>query len=144
MKALLLASVVAASAVLAGPAPVDAGQRKSHSSHADRGEIAPGYRVLAVSIPNHLTKRDARRQVDKALTGLERDYGLFVTIEYERWSGDRLRLRAHVLGLPAVGRIEVTRPRVTVRVLLPASLSLLVDIAQPAILKAGTQMLAKK
>jgi hypothetical protein len=144
IRTLLFAGAVAASAVLAGPAPAAARQRPSHAGHEDRGAYEHGRRLLAVLIPNHLTKRQARHQVKKALAGLKRDYSLFVSIDKERWRGNRLQLYAHVLGLPAVGEIEVTRSYVTVRVLLPASLSMLVDVAQPAILKAGTKMLAKK
>lgn len=142
MKMLLLAGVATASVVLAGPVPAGAGERNPDIGRA--AAPARDHRALVVSIPNHRTKAEARRQVDKALSDLQRDYGFFVTIEHEVWAGDRLRLRATVLGQSAVGHIEVKTKHVDVRVLLPGSLTFLVDLAQPAILKAGTKMLAKK
>jgi len=134
MKMLLLAGVVTVS-VLAGFVPAGA---------QPVAEPAPDHRALVVSIPNHRTKAEARRQVNKALAGIERDYGFFLTIEHQAWTGDRLHLRVRILGQPVVGHIDVKKTRVNLRVLLPGSLTFLVDLAQPAILKAGTQVLARK
>lgn len=143
MRALLLAGVIAAGVALPGPMLAMAGDRAPH--HDFKASLpASDRRAIVVSIPNHRGTAEARRQVDKALAGLERDYGLFLTIEYERWTGNRLRLRASLLGQPAVGHIDVGPSRVDVRILLPGSLTFLVDLAKPAILKAGTRMLAKK
>lgn len=143
MKAFLFVTVIIVGAVLAPPGPafgggrvVNLGQSADASAHDSQ--------ALVVSIPNHRSKAEARRQVDKALAGIERDYGFFLTIEHEAWTGDRLRLRARILGQSAVGRIDVKKTRVNLRILLPGSLSFLVGLAQPAILKAGTKMLASK
>lgn len=144
MKALQLVSVVTVGIALAGPAPVHAGEGSADPAHLTSGRFVPGYRVLVVSIPNHLTKGQARRKVDHALAGLQRDYSFLLTIERKNWTGYRLWLRAHVLGQAAVGRIDVTRTHVDVRVVLPGNLAFLIEMAQPAILKAGTEMLARK
>lgn len=144
MKALRLVSVIAVGIVLAGSVSVRAGERGADPSRMTTNGFVHGYRRLVVTIPNHLTKRQARRKVDKALADLQRDYSFLLTIERKSWTGDRLRLRAIVLGQAAVGRIDVTVTHVNVRVVLPGSLAFLIDAAQPAILKAGMEMLAQK
>lgn len=144
MKTLPMASIIALGIVLAASGYVYAGEGSASSGHMTSGGFDYSHHVLVVSIPNHLTKKQARRRVDKALSDLQRDYGYLFTIERKRWTGDQLQLRADVLGQAAIGRIDVTRTHVSIRVWLPGSLAFLVDAAQPAILKAGTQMLAQK
>lgn len=141
MKA-LLAGIIVIGGVAAAALPgglmaqgLDNGINASTPDDAD---------ALVVSIPNHRSEADARRQVDKALSGIQHDYGSFFTIKYRHWTGNRLRLRASLLGQPAVGYIDVERTHVDVRIRMPGSMTFITDMAQPAILKAGTKMLAKK
>jgi hypothetical protein len=109
---------------------------------ARRGSAA--YAPLIVSIPHHLAEAEAERRVKDALAGLQKDYGYLITIEHQVWNGPHLRFEATVMGLPAHGRIDVGRASVDVKVMMPASLSVLVDLAQPVLLKQGTQMLARQ
>lgn len=145
MKSRILA-VIAASAILACPAPVSAGRYKSEIGRAAptiRGTVRD-YWPLAVSVPHHLNRAEARRRVKNALAGLQKNYGYLLAIEQEIWTGYRLRFRARVLGQTAVGKIDVTKDHVKLRVLLPPSLMILGVIAQPIVRKAGTSILAKK
>ena len=138
---LIMKSLLAGMAVLGVLAT---GAVPAHAGNGSAGLASQDVQALVVRIPNHRSKADARRQVDKALAGIERDYGSFFTIEYRHWKGYRLRLRASLLGQPAVGHIDVMRTHVDVHLLLPDGIPFIADMAQPAILKAGTRMLAKQ
>ncbi|HEU5017199.1 MAG TPA: polyhydroxyalkanoic acid system family protein [Pseudolabrys sp.] len=139
------AGLVTAAAVLAIPLPLEAqGQSRAALSDSALAEAPHDYRALVVSMPNHVSKPEARRRVESAIEDLKRDYGSFFTVEQRTWSGYHLRFRAHVLGQPAVGTVDVTNDHVNLRVLLPQSLTMLADMAQPVLLKGGTAMLAKK
>jgi hypothetical protein len=146
MRSLTLAGIIAAAAVLAAPLPSIAAQNRSGEARtaAAAAETAHDYRALVVSMPNHVSKPEARRRVEDAIEGLQRDYGLFFSVEQQIWSGYHLRFRARVLGQPALGTVDVTNDHVNLRVLLPQSLTVLADMAQPVLLKGGTAMLAKK
>ncbi|HZD90672.1 MAG TPA: hypothetical protein VE224_11260 [Pseudolabrys sp.] len=132
-----LAGLVVFGVAAAGTVPAMAGD--IHAQPAPRDTQA-----LVVTIPNHRSEAQARQQIDKALAGIQRDYGSFFTIKYRHWTGNRLRLRASLLGQPAFGHIDVKRTHVDVRIMLPGGLPFIADMAQPAILKAGTRMLAKR
>ncbi|HZT24765.1 MAG TPA: polyhydroxyalkanoic acid system family protein [Pseudolabrys sp.] len=145
MKARVLIAVIALGVTLAGSAWAAARQADHNTGHAPQTEANTATsRTLSVSIPHHLPRDEARQRVKDALAGLQKDYGFLLKIDEEVWTGYRLRLRAHLLGQPAVGRIDVEQNRVEINVLLPASLSTFAELAQPVILKQGTILLAKK
>jgi hypothetical protein len=102
------------------------------------------YVPLVVSIPHHLAEAEAERRVKDALADLQRGYGYLISIDHQVWNGPHLRFDATVMGQPARGRIDVGRTSVDVKVMMPSSLSVLVDMAQPVLLRQGTQMLAKQ
>jgi hypothetical protein len=118
--------------------PADAGV--SAAPAQDRAAYAP----LIVSIPHHLAEAEAERRVKDAIAGLQKDYGYLLTIDRQVWHGPHLRFDATVMGQPARGRIDIAADHVDVKVMMPASLSVLVDLAQPVLLRQGTQMLAKQ
>lgn len=125
----------------AAPARViDAASSRAAAAPQESGAHVP----LVVSIPHHLAKAEAERRVKNALAGLQKDYGFLLSIDHEVWSGPHLRFRATVMGEAATGRIDVGTARVEVKVMMPSNLSILVDMAQPVLLKQGTQLLAKQ
>jgi hypothetical protein len=145
MKAFVWGGILALCAALAAPTP---GSAAPDRMDRDRTTLSAGadshdYATLAVSIPNHLNRAEARRRLNDAILDLQRDYGLFFTLEQETWRGYRLHFRARVLGQPAVGSLDITRDRANLKVVMPSSLTMIVNIAQPAILKQGTSLLAK-
>jgi hypothetical protein len=142
-RLLALAGILAFAVVLAPPLPVAAAPSRTGAVPAAT-QAPQDYRALAVSMPNHVSRPEARRRIENAIEELQRDYGLFFTVEQQTWSGYHLRFRARVLGQPAVGTVDVTNDHVNLRVLLPRSLTMLADMAQPVLLKGGTAMLAKK
>ncbi|HEX5420013.1 MAG TPA: polyhydroxyalkanoic acid system family protein [Gammaproteobacteria bacterium] len=143
IRLLALAGILASAAVLAPPLPATAAPSRTGAAPAAT-QAPQDYRALVVSMPNHVSRPEARRRIENAIEELQRDYGLFFTVERQTWSGYHLRFRARVLGQPAVGTVDVTNAHVNLRVLLPQSLTMLADMAQPVLLKGGTAMLAKK
>lgn len=143
MRLLALAGVLASAVILAAPFPVNAAQGRMGAAPAST-QTPRDFRALVVSMPNHVSKLEARQRVENAVEELQRDYGSFFTVEQQAWSGYHLRFQARVLGQPAIGTVDVTNDHVNLRVLLPQSLTMLADMAQPVLLKGGTAMLAKK
>jgi hypothetical protein len=147
MRPIVRFTVLAFGLYAACVAPATAGERALAMADAAATEPVPdngAYTPLDVSIPHHLSEKEAERRVRDALAGLQKDYGFLLSIDRQEWRGPHLRFQATILGQPANGRIDVGRTRVDLRVKMPSSLSLLASIAQPVLLKQGTQLLARQ
>jgi hypothetical protein len=127
-----------------GAAPLRAGELALAKANIGAKAQDSAYTPLVVSIPHHLPEAEAERRVKDALATLQKDYGYLITIDHQVWNGPHLRLRATVMGQPARGRIDVGRTRVDIKIVMPSSLSVLIDVAQPLLLKQGTRMLAQQ
>jgi Putative polyhydroxyalkanoic acid system protein (PHA_gran_rgn) len=99
---------------------------------------------LFVSIPHHLSKREALRRLKSGLATLQRQYSYLFTIQEESWTGYHLQFRASVLGQAADGSIDITSRYVYLSVFLPWLLATLAHAAEPLIVKEGTLMLERK
>jgi hypothetical protein len=97
-----------------------------------------------VTVPHHLSEREAQRRIEDALASLQTDYGYMLTLQRQVWTGYHLRFLARILGQEAPGTIDITKDRVSVRVLMPSSLSMFTSMAQPVLQRQGTLILARQ
>jgi hypothetical protein len=102
------------------------------------------YNRLSVSVPHHLSKREAFRRLNCGLTSLQREYSYLFTIQDETWTGYHLQFRASVLGQVTTGSMDITSRSVQLNVFLPWLLANLARAAEPLIVKEGTLMLERK
>lgn len=145
MRPIVRSVILAISIGAAGAGPaVAGGPALAKADAAASTQDSDAYAPLDVSIPCHLSETEAERRVKDALAGLQKDYGFLLSIDHQVWRGSHLRFDATVLGQAARGRIDIGRRRVDLHVMMPSSLSLLATMAQPVLLKQGTQLLAKQ
>jgi len=122
-----------------------AGTLKTPLTEAPHAIAKPGDdQPLVVIVPHHLTEREAQIRIKAALAGLQKDYGYLLTLHQQVWTGYHLRFLARILGENAPGTIDITRDRVSVRVMMPSSLSMLTGMVQPVLQKQGRLILAKQ
>lgn len=145
MKTVTIRCVVASALLVAGVWPAAAGAIKASLSEAPQEVAKSGdYQPLVVIVPHHLSQREAQTRIKAALSGLQKDYGYLLTLQQQVWTGYHLRFLARILGEEAPGTIDITKDRVSVRVMMPSSLSMLTSMAQPVLQRQGKLILAKQ
>ena len=98
---------------------------------------------LVVSIPHHLGREEARRRLQSGLTRAASHVPV-LTVDEERWEGDRMAFRVRALGQAASGHIDVAEDHVRLEVTLPWLLQRFAEVAQQAIKKGGRLLLEKR
>ncbi|NPU09376.1 polyhydroxyalkanoic acid synthase [Bradyrhizobium sp. 83002] len=100
-------------------------------------------RPLVVSIPHRLGKDEAVRRLQ---SGLSRAAGSLpvLSVDEERWDGDKMIFRVRALGQAASGHVDVADDHVRVEVTLPWLLQRFAEAAQSAIRSRGQLLLTKK
>jgi len=98
---------------------------------------------LIVSIPHHLGRAEARRRLQSGLTRAT-SYVPALTVDEERWDGDRMAFRVRALGQTATGQVEVADDHVRLEVTLPWLLQRFAAAAQKAIRQGGRLLLEKR
>jgi hypothetical protein len=114
------------------------------AARAQQPNPASSYNRVFVSVPHHLSKREAFRRLNCGLTSLQREYSYLFTIQDETWIGYHLQFRASVLGQVTTGSMDITSRSVQLNVFLPWLLANLARGAEPLIVKEGTLMLERK
>lgn len=136
----LAACLIVASAVAC---TANAATRRGRYEHPPSSH-AYGYTAFVLTVPNHLSRWQARRRLQAGLADLQRQYGFLFSIQEQRWIGYHLRFRATVLGQAASGSIVIETRYARLTLWLPGLVEGLVEMARPAIAKAGTALLERK
>jgi hypothetical protein len=98
---------------------------------------------LVVSIPHRLGREEARRRLQSGLTRAASHVPV-LTVDEERWEGDRMAFRVRALGQAASGHVDVAEDHVRLEVTLPWLLQRFAEVAQQAIKKGGRLLLEKR
>ncbi|MES2032147.1 MAG: polyhydroxyalkanoic acid system family protein [Pseudomonadota bacterium] len=98
---------------------------------------------LIVSIPHSLGREEASRRLRNGLTRAASNVPT-LTVDEERWEGDRMIFRVRALGQAASGQVDVAEDHVKVEVVLPWLLQRFAQVAQAAIKSRGNLLLTKK
>ncbi|MGI8525617.1 MAG: polyhydroxyalkanoic acid system family protein [Pseudolabrys sp.] len=99
---------------------------------------------LIVNLPHRLGKDEAARRIKAGLGRARNEFAALLTLEEERWDGDRLTFAARSLGQRAAGTIDVRDDHVRLEVTLPWLLARFAHAAQRVIGQKGQLMLEKK
>src|ERR1700743_3776638 len=98
---------------------------------------------LVVSIPHRLRREEAVRRLQgelpRAATSVPG-----VSVDEERWEGDRMFFRVRAIGQAASGNIDVAEDHVRLEVTLPWLLQRFAQKAQSFIRERGQLLLTKK
>ncbi|MGJ5178514.1 polyhydroxyalkanoic acid system family protein [Bradyrhizobium oligotrophicum] len=100
-------------------------------------------RPLVVSIPHRLGKDEAVRRLQAGL-GRAASSLPVLSVDEERWDGDKMFFRVRALGQAASGHVDVAEDHVRVEVTLPWLLQRFAEVAQSAIRSRGQLLLTKK
>lgn len=98
---------------------------------------------LVVSIPHRLGREEARRRLQSGLTKVASHVPV-LTVDEERWEGDRMAFRVRALGQAASGHVDVAEDHVRLEVTLPWLLQRFAEVAQQAIKRGGRLLLEKR
>lgn|SRR5437868_6132775 len=98
---------------------------------------------LIVAIPHSLGREEASRRLRNGLTRAASNVPT-LTVDEERWEGDRMIFRVRALGQAASGQVDVADDHVRVEVVLPWLLQRFAQVAQAAIKSRGNLLLTKK
>jgi hypothetical protein len=98
---------------------------------------------LIVSIPHRLGREEATRRLKAGLTRAATSIPV-LTVDEERWEGDRMVFRVRALGQAASGHLDVADDHVRLEVTLPWLLQRFADVAQRAIKNRGNLLLTKR
>jgi hypothetical protein len=98
---------------------------------------------LIVSIPHGLGREEATRRLKAGLTRAATSVPV-LTVDEERWEGDRMVFRVRALGQAASGHLDVADDHVRLEVTLPWLLQRFAEVAQVAIKKRGNLLLTKR
>ncbi len=98
---------------------------------------------LIVSIPHSLGREEASRRLRNGLRRAASNVPT-LTVDEERWEGDRMIFRVRALGQAASGQVDVAEDHVKVEVVLPWLLQRFAQVAQAAIKSRGNLLLTKK
>jgi hypothetical protein len=98
---------------------------------------------LIVSIPHRLGREEATRRLKAGLTRAATSVPV-LTVDEERWEGDRMVFRVRALGQAASGHIDVADDHVRLEVTLPWLLQRFAEVAQVAIENRGKLLLTKR
>ena len=98
---------------------------------------------LVVSIPHQLGREEATRRLKAGLTRAATSVPV-LTVDEERWEGDRMVFRVRALGQAASGHLDVAEDHVRLEVTLPWLLQRFAQAAQATIRNRGTLLLTKR
>lgn len=98
---------------------------------------------LIVSIPHRLGREEARRRLQSGLTRAA-SHVPALSVDEERWDGDRMIFRVRALGQAASGHVDVADDHVRLEVMLPWLLQRFAEAAQKAIRQSGRLLLEKR
>src|ERR1700739_2263501 len=98
---------------------------------------------LIVSIPHRRGRGDATRRLQAGVTRAATTAPV-LTVDEERWEGDRMVFRVRALGQAASGHIDVADDHVRLEVTLPWLLQRFAEVAQVAIKNRGNLLLTKR
>ncbi len=98
---------------------------------------------LVVSIPHSLGREEATRRLKTGLTRAAASVRV-LSVDEERWDGDRMIFRVRALGQAASGHLDVADDHVRLEVTLPWLLQRFAQAAQTAIRNRGQLLLTKK
>ncbi len=99
---------------------------------------------LVVTIPHRLGKAEALTRIKAGIGRARGEFTRVLTIEEERWEGDRLHFRAAALGQRASGFIDVGEAAVRLEVTLPWLLARFAQAVQRVVGHKGQALLEKK
>jgi hypothetical protein len=99
---------------------------------------------LVVVIPHRLGKQAALARIKDGLARAKTEFNRLLTLEEERWEGDRLILRVAALGPRAHGFIDVYEGAVRLEVTLPWLLARFAHAVQRVVGQRGQALLEKK
>lgn len=97
---------------------------------------------LVVSIPHRLGREEATRRLKGGLARAAASVPV-LSVDEERWEGDRMNFRVRALGQVASGQIDVADDHVRLEVVLPWLLQRFAEVAQGAIRSRGQLLLTK-
>jgi len=98
---------------------------------------------LVVSIPHRLGREEASRRIRGGLARAAASVPV-LSVDEERWEGDRMFFRVRAIGQAASGQIDVADDHVRLEVTLPLLLQHFAQMAQTAIRERGRLLLTKK
>jgi Putative polyhydroxyalkanoic acid system protein (PHA_gran_rgn) len=98
---------------------------------------------LIVSIPHRLGREEATRRLKAGLTRAATSIPV-LSVDEERWEGDRMVFRVRALGQAASGHLDVADDHVRLEVTLPWLLQRFAEVAQVAIKNRGHLLLTKR
>jgi hypothetical protein len=98
---------------------------------------------LVVSIPHRLGREEAARRLKGGLARAAASVPV-LSVDEERWEGDRMFFRVRAIGQAASGQIDVADDHVRLEVVLPWLLQRFAQMAQAAIRQRGQLLLTKK
>lgn len=98
---------------------------------------------LVVSIPHSLGREEASRRLKAGLTRAASSVPI-LSVDEERWDGDRMIFRVRALGQVAAGHLDVADDHVRLEVMLPWLLQRFAEVAQLAIKNRGNLLLTKR
>ena len=98
---------------------------------------------LTVSIPHSLGRDEAVRRLKTGLSRAAANVPV-MSVEEERWDGNRMSFRVRALGQVAAGHVDVADSHVRLEVTLPWLLQRFAEVAQAAIQKSGQLLLTKR
>lgn len=97
---------------------------------------------LVVSIPHRLGREEAARRLKGGLSRAAASVPV-LSVDEERWEGDRMFFRVRAIGQAASGQIDVADDHVRLEVTLPWLLQRFAQMAQAAIRQRGQLLLTK-
>lgn len=98
---------------------------------------------LIISIPHRWGREEARQRLQSGLTRVASRVPA-LSVDEERWDGDRMIFRVRALGQAASGLVDVADDHVRLEVMLPWLLQRFADVAQKAIQQSGRLLLEKR
>jgi hypothetical protein len=98
---------------------------------------------IVVSIPHRLGREEASRRIRGGLARAAASVPV-LSVDEERWEGDRMFFRVRAIGQVASGQIDVADDHVRLEVVLPLLLQRFAQMAQAAIRDRGTLLLTRK
>jgi hypothetical protein len=98
---------------------------------------------LVISIPHRLGREEATRRLKGGLSRAAATVPV-LSVDEERWEGDRMDFRVRALGQAASGHIDVAEDHVRLEVVLPWLLQRFAQAAQSVIRDRGRLLLTKK
>src|ERR1700709_2452582 len=96
---------------------------------------------LVVSLPHRLGREEARRRLKTGLANAATSLPI-LTVDEERWEGDRMIFRVRAMGQAASGHVDVSEDHVRVEVTLPWLLQKFAEAAPTMLRSRGDRLFA--